>query len=118
MRNFAAIKAKARRDIHDRMSVAAQHLAHSTGVLTDISVRWHNKLALLGDLQDNGYASVIEGIDRVIFLRSELTTLGIVPQIGDTVIMTAEGYDNVRLTLQVKEKVAGPVEEIWQVTRL
>lgn len=117
MRNFAAIKAKARRDIHARMSVAAQHVSHSTGVITDISVRWHNRLALLGDLQDSGYASVIEGINRIVLLRDELTALGLVPKRGDTIVMTAEGFDNATLTLEVKEKVAGPVEEIWQVAQ-
>lgn len=118
MRNFAEIKAKARRSIHDRMSVAAQHADPSTGTLTPVSVRWHNKLALLGDLGDSGYASVIEGIDRVIFSRDELTALGIKLKMNDVITMTAVGYDNARLRLDVKEKVAGPIEEIWQVVRL
>lgn len=117
MGNLAATKARARRDIHRKMSVAAQHADNVTGVLTDITVRWHNKLAILGDLQDSGYANIIEGIDRVIFSRDELSAAGITPKRGDVVIMTAEGYDNAQLILEVKEKVAGPVEEIWQVTR-
>lgn len=117
MRNFAAIKAKARRDIHDRLSVAAQHADYLSGVLTDISVRWHNKQVLLGDLQDSGYASVIEGIEKIIFLRSELATLGVNLKTGDRVIITAEGFENAELTLVAQSPIVGPVEVIWQVAR-
>lgn len=117
MRNFAAIKAKARRDIHDAMSVAAEHVSASSNTRTPLSVRWHNKLVLLGDSQDSGYSNVIEGIERIIFLRSELSGAGVNLQQGDAVVITAEGFENAELILTVKEPVVGPTEEAWQVVR-
>ena len=116
--NLAAIKAKARRDIHKGLSVAAQHRAVSSGTLTDIDVRWHSKQVLLGDLSDTGYASIIEGIERIIFNRDELQEKAVVLREGDIVILTAPEYDNTQLALKVREETRGPVEIIWQVVRL
>lgn len=116
--NFAAIKAKARRDIHDGLSIAAQHRAASSNILTDLAVRWHSKQVLLGDLQDTGYANVIEGIERIIFDRDELILKAVVLREGDVVTITAEGYDNPQLVLKVREEIRGPIEVPWQVVRL
>ncbi|HGE7063275.1 TPA: hypothetical protein ACGCAJ_004704, partial [Serratia marcescens] len=70
--NFAAVKAKARRDVHASLSVSARYESYTGEVVDDLSVRWHNKQALLGDIENGGYASVIEGIERIIFMRAEL----------------------------------------------
>ncbi len=116
--NFAAIKAKARRDIHRAFGVAATHTDNVSGVLTEgLSVRWHNKMAILGDLQDTGYASVIEGIERVIFDRKELQDKGIVLKAGDVITITAEGFENARLVIREQEPIVGPFEVKWWVAR-
>lgn len=115
--NFAAIKAKARRDVHNAFSVAATHTGHTSGVVTDIAVRWHNKQVMLGDLQDSGYANVIEGIERIIFDRTELAEKGIVLNRGDVITITAIGFENARLILEDREPIVGPFEVKWQVAR-
>lgn len=117
-KNFAAIKAKARRDVHRAFGVAASHTDIVSGVLTEgLSVRWHNKQVLLGDLQDSGYASVIEGIERVIFERAELAQKNINLKTGDIITITAEGFENARLTIREREPIVGPIEVKWWVSR-
>lgn len=116
--NFARIKAKARRDVHNAFSVAATHTNVASGVLTEnLSVRWHNKLVMLGDLQDSGYANVIEGIERIIFDRTELATLGLTLQRGDVITIVADGFENAQLILEEREPIVGPIEVKWQVAR-
>ncbi|ECH9559507.1 hypothetical protein ZT45_20930 [Salmonella enterica subsp. enterica] len=116
--NFAAIKAKARRDVHASLSVAARYENYAQDVIVDdISVRWHNKIAIMGDLENGGYANVIEGIERIIFMRDELNAKGIMLSEGDSIIMTAEGCENARLVLKTQEPIVGPVEIVWQVAR-
>lgn len=115
---FASIKAKARRDVHASLSVSARYESYSRDIIEDnISVRWHNKQQLMGDLDSGGYAQMLEGIERIIFMQDEMVSRGIALSIGDTIIITAEGYGNARLVLKLKEPVIGPVEEIWQVAR-
>lgn len=116
--NFAAIKAKARRDVHASLSVSARYESYSQEVVFGgLSVRWHNKQQLVGDMDSGGYAQIIDGIERIIFMRDELASAGITLEEGDTVVITAEGFDNVALILKTQEPVVGPVEVIWQVAR-
>ena len=116
--NFAAIKAKARRDVHASLSVPARYENYAQDVIVeDLSVRWHNKIAIMGDLENGGYANIVEGIERIIFTREELAVKGVVLSEGDSIIMTAEGYENARLVLKTQEPIVGPVEVVWQVAR-
>lgn len=116
--NFAAIKAKARRDVHASLSVSARYESYSQETVANgLSVRWHNKQQLLGDLDSGGYAQFIDGIERIIFMQDELQTRGIVLEEGDVIIITAEGFGNIGLVLKTQEPVVGPVEVIWQVSR-
>lgn len=116
--NFAAAKAKMRRDVHASLSVSARYESYSLDVVVDdISVRWHNKIAVIGDLENGGYANVIEGIERIIFDRAELLAKNVLLDEGDVIVITAEGFENARLVLKTQEPIVGPVEVIWQVAR-
>lgn len=116
--NFALAKAKARRAVHSALSVHARYESYSPDVpAVELSVRWHNKIAVMGDLESGGYASVIEGIERIIFDRTELKKKGVHLDEGDRVYITAEGFDDVCLTLKTQEPIVGPVEVIWQIAR-
>lgn len=75
--NFAAIKAKARRDVHASLSVSALYQDYTLDAPVPLSVRWHNKIARFGDVLDAGYAEMIEGVERIIFMRDELSLAGI-----------------------------------------
>lgn len=115
--NFAAIKAKARRDVHASFSVSATYQDYSLDTPVPLSVRWHNKIARFGDLLDGGYAEVVEGIERIIFMRDEVEAAGLILRESGFVTITAEGYENAVLVLAAQEPKVGPVEVIWMVSR-
>lgn len=121
--DFAKIKAKVRKVVHNTLSVSAQY---SDDFITDpvcINARWHSKLELQGDLNYQGYAEVLEGIDRIIFYIVDARELNI--KRGGLVTFTAyaQKLDDGNYSsppsflLDSKEPVAGPHEEIWRVTR-
>ena len=116
MANLAEIKARARKAVHAAFSVSASHRAYGSDVATAIQVRWHNKLVLQGNGTSEGYADVIEGIDRMVFDIDELATKGIALERGDTVTMGPE-YHGVVLVLEEMEPITGPVEQKWWVAR-
>lgn len=115
--NFAAVKAKARRDVHASLSVSARYESYTGEVIDGLSVRWHNKLAVLGDIENGGYANVIEGIERIIFMRAELQEKGVSLDESDIIVITAEGFNDARLLLKTQEPIVGPTEVVWQVAR-
>lgn len=117
MGNLAAIKARARRAVHAAFSLSATYQDASLSAPVPIPVRWHNRLVLLGDYQSDGYANVIEGIERIIFNREQLQEAGIRPVTGGMVIVTDEGFNETVLYLDQREPYVGPIEEKWQVRR-
>lgn len=117
MASLAAIKAKARKAVHAAFSYAATYHDASLDAAVDVKVRWHNRLVLMGDYDQSGYANVIDGIERIIFDRDELAKLGITPIRGGEVIITDEGMNQTTLFLDSREKYVGPLEEKWMVAR-
>lgn len=117
MPRLAQIKAKARKAVHAAFSYSATYKDGTLNAPVPVNVRWHNRLVMLGDYDQSGYASVIDGIERVIFDRSELSKLGIEPMRGAVVVITDEGMNETRLTLDTREKHVGPLEEKWMVAR-
>lgn len=72
--NWADTKRQARLRVHAQFAVSAEYtppLAGATPI--PCQVRLHNKIARFGDLDREGYAEVVEDINRVIFLQSEVT---------------------------------------------
>jgi hypothetical protein len=116
MATLAEIKARARKAVHAAFSVSASHRAYGSDVVTAVQVRWHNKLVLQGNGTSDGYASVIEGIDRMVFDLDELAGKGIALDRGDTITMGQE-YHNAVLVLEEMEPMTGPVEQKWWVAR-
>ena len=121
--DFAKVKARVRKVVHDTLSVSAHY---SDDVVTNavcIRARWHSKLELQGDLNYQGYAEVLEGIDRIIFNITDARHLNI--KRGGLITFTAYsqqlpdgGYSAApTFLLDSKEPTSGPHEEIWRVTR-
>jgi len=116
--DFAAVKAHARKIVHDTFGVDAEYEASSSAVPVPLRVRWHNKMAVVGDPENAGYPVSLEGIDRIIFNTDELAEKGIIPARGGYVKITAPGFNGQVLSLEAREKKCGPQEEIWQVAPL
>lgn len=110
--DWQAVKARSRRIVHDTFGGDATYFDSRTGVV-NLTVRWHNKIEIGGDLENSGYSQVIEGVDRVVFDRVELANKGITLRTGGVVTMA----DKTVLHLSTQEPIVGPVEVIWNVTR-
>lgn len=114
----AAAVAKHRRVVHDGMKVEATYEhASNPGVVTPLTVRWHNKLLVQGNLVEAGYVDAIEGVNSVVFDREELSQKNIVLQVGGRVRPTHPGYNGAVLTLETQQPDTGPINRVWGVTR-
>lgn len=130
--NFAQAKASARRAVHTTLGVRAFYQDSSMSSPVQLTARWHNKLALLGSDLDNQqqYADVIQGIDRVVFSAVEARTYRV--KRGGTITfpdygaglgvgmgspLGGEEVGPPAFILGVREPNCGPFEEIWEVTR-
>jgi len=71
---WADIKRTARENVHETFSLSAQHTNVRTNIASPVSVRLHNKLATIGDLDREGYSQEVAEVDRLIFLKSEVDT--------------------------------------------
>lgn len=114
--DFAAAKAQSRRVVHDTLGVSAFYKDNTMSAPAPISVRWHSKIDRFGDLDNAGYAEIIEGIHRVIFSRERARELGL-RNGGVITINRPEITFQATLTLEAMEPYDGPFEEIWTVTK-
>lgn len=111
--DFAEVKRKTRGVVHATLGVSASYQDSSMSAPVPVRVRWHSKIDRFGDMENAGYAEVVEGIDRVIFEAAQARQLGvrhagvvIIPQMG-----------NAELTLDAMEPADGPFEEIWSASK-
>lgn len=80
---------------------------------TAITVRWHNKLVSNGASIDGFDASIIEGINRLVFQESDLITAGIALRRGGLVIVP--DYDLAAFKLDSEAPQDGPENVYWNV---
>lgn len=110
--DWQTVKARTRRVVHNTFGGDAKYMDFMQPEIA-LTVRWHNKIQVGGDLEGAGYAETIEGIERIIFDREELLAKGVTLRNNGTVIMA----DGTVLTLGTQEPIVGPIEVIWQVAR-
>lgn len=116
---FLDLKARTRRTVHATFAVPC---VLQTGEGSwNATARLHNKMAIGGDIESQGYAGIIEGINRVIFNREELNALdeglGVIPARGDRVTFpdhNGSGMD-VTVELDARDPYDGPIDEKWTV---
>ncbi len=120
--DFSKAKLLVRQTVHETLAVQAFYRDSSMNAYVPVKARWHNKIDRMGDLDNQSYAELIQGIDRVIFSAEEARTLGV--KRGGEIMFSGyspsndsgEGGD-LRFTLQVREPAGGPFEEVWEVSR-
>lgn len=115
--DFASAKALVRRVVHSTLGVRAFYSDDSVDTPVEIRVRWHNKLSRpFGDLENGGYAEVIEGIDRIVLIPEDVDGFPItLKRLG--VISDIDFMPGVQFILEMREPADGPLEEAWTVTR-
>lgn len=115
MFDFAALKADVRQIVHDTMAVEAEYTDPRKNGSVVLQVRWHNKIAQVGELLETGYTEILEGIDRVIFNIPELNKKSVVPVRGGRLHMLSPHFNGAVLVLDSMRPIVGPVEQIWTV---
>lgn len=109
--DFASAKANARRVVHATLAVDALYTDASVSDAdpVDIKARWHNKLELFGDPNNEGYTQMIQGIDRIVLFPGDN------PEIeykrGD--IIEFPCFEKT-FTIDVLESADGPLKRVWQ----
>lgn len=117
MFDWTSAKTRVRKAVHDTFRVPVQlEAVAAPGTLVDLHVRWHDKLTMVGNIVEAGYADVLEGIDRIIFEREELVEKGVLLRRGDEVRF-GPAFQGTVLILDTSEPSDGPVNVIWKVTR-
>lgn len=85
------IKARARRDLHEAMKVAASYYASEAAAPALVHVRVHTKWVEQGDLKGTNlnYAETEDTAERIVFDRAEVSNP---PRSSFVVISAEEGY--------------------------
>lgn len=112
--DFASAKALARRTVHETLGVRALYEDDTVTPAVEVRARWHNKIDRFGDLDNQSYAELIQGIDRIIFDSVVARATGM--KRGGTV--TFPDYGSIAFKLMVREPGSGPVIEAWEVARV
>lgn len=128
--SFSKAKSLVRRIVHKTFGVPAFYKDSSLSKPVEMSARWHSKIERVGDLDNQGFAEIIQGIDRVIFDVAEARQIGIrrngeisFPELSSGLgvslggVLGGEGSGPPAFILNSREECSGPNEEIWLVTR-
>lgn len=120
--SFLDLKAATRRQVHDAFAVPCTYV-NSDGRFTT-TARLHGRMVLGGDLNGEGFSTIIEGVFRVVFNRELLAALnggaGVRPVRGDRVFFTdyfGPGLD-AGVELDYKDALEGPVDEKWSIAAI
>jgi hypothetical protein len=109
--DFAALKAQTRQTVNDFLAVDGFLYTNDEGPDgTPLSVRWHDKINRFGNNDNMGWAERVEGIDRLIFNKPELATLGL--KLSRNMEIWIESASKT-FALEFAEPEDGPIEEIW-----
>jgi hypothetical protein len=117
MVDFAALIARSRRVVHRTFAFACEYADDVVVVPTPLRVRWHYRQAPIGDIENTGYAMVIDEIEKAIFDKDELLALGITIKAGGRLTVKAPGFEAV-LAIDSQDDQPGPVNEVWRVGKL
>ena len=110
-----------RRDVHAAFAYAAKLVRVVPEsdpveyVETDITVRWHDKVERVGNINSGDYAEILSTIEHLLFNSEELAAAGITLVRGDLIKLTEFG--NYELELDALEPPDGPIKIVWTVVR-
>lgn len=114
MFDFAELIGRTRRVVHGVFAVAANYVDDTMAAPVALRVRWHYKQQPIGDLENGGYAVIVDNIEKAIFNRDELSAKTVTIRPGGRLTITAPGFEAV-LAIDSKDDVNGPVDESWRV---
>jgi hypothetical protein len=110
--DWAEIRRQARATIHEHFGREVEYVGPTGGASQRTSARIHTQNVLVGDLDREGYPRIMEDVDRVIFLTSEVQRLGI--RRGGTVTLPA----GLSYRLEIREPARDDFTVEFQVKRV
>lgn len=119
----AALKVSSRQSLHAAMANPATYqrggdpvypTAEQTEAGLKLTVRWHNKMRIVGERSSDD-AGVLEGVNRLVFNLPELEALGLTLEKHGIVEIPDL---NKRLRLDYHEEADGPINDYWSVIEL
>ena len=123
--DFAKVKTLVRRTVHKTFGVPAFYQDSSLSEPVEIRARWHIRNGMTGDLENQGYAEIMQSVERVVFeadaARAIPVRRGGILSFPDMIVRTDSiGNQSVpfSLVLNTPEPPDGPFNEVWSVTRL
>ncbi|QEG09433.1 hypothetical protein CPT_Saba_060 [Proteus phage Saba] len=117
MASWAENKRRMRKAVHSAFRLSAVLVVGDNDPV-EIGVRYHNKIALMGDIMESGYSEIIDGVDRLIFDREELREKGITLYRGNIIKLVDAEMKPITLSLEAEEPYNGPIDSKWMVKRL
>lgn len=112
--SFFELRQKLRRQVHASFAVRAFYRDVTMAGAVEIEVKFHDKsVRFIGD--NDGYASVIESVDRLIFNSEEIAAKHVPLKAKGRIILP--DYDNAVFLLDNLEPADGPINITWNVTR-
>lgn len=112
--DFAALKSQTRRVVHDTLGVDAFYQDDAMSAPVTVKARYlKQKVDRYGDLVEQGYAEVVEGIDRVVFFPCDYPTLNF----ARGGVLTFPAY-KLTFRLELREPGDGPEQAVWQVVKV
>lgn len=84
-----------------------------------ITVRWHSKAEIVGNINGGDYAEILSTIQRLLFNSEELATANGGSQLSlkRGGIVTLTGFNNYQLQLDSMDPPDGPIKVSWVVAR-
>lgn len=108
--DIMALKARTRRTVHSVFGVPALYLdATMGGVPQAIMARWHDKIVINGDSESEGYAQVVQTVDRLVLIPTDTPDITFRKGGKITIVATGKTY-----VLDVLDPMTGPLERVWR----
>jgi len=104
-----------RRDVHAAFAYAATYEDTVVTIPVPITVRWHDKVERVGNINSGDYSEILSTIEHLLFNSEELAAAGISLARGGTVKLTE--FNNYELELDALEPPDGPIKIVWTVVR-
>lgn len=100
-----------RRDVHEVFALPCRYTGPGEPP-RDLSVRFHDKNRQQVSVDTTGWATIMEGVTRVVFNREELADKNVTPRVNGKVYFWV---NDLELKLVLMDPYDGPVEERWTV---
>lgn len=116
--DIASAIALARRTVNTTLAVQAFYMDASMSAPVETRARLHSRIDRFGDLENQGYAEVVEGVDRIVLIPQDVNGNPLVLRENGTMTFPQIGGPDIKVVLRVREPADGPLNETWQVSRL